>query len=268
MTARSLAAPAWALLAIFVVYASAGTWALQGPRIWAPAYVSWPDVAQNILLYVPFGILGVLTLRHRRHSVIASAIEVAFIAIVFSLIVEVMQLHTAERTASLIDVLAALIGAWAGGVVSAPAARLIDRAIDAVRPSGVLDAADSAILMALLAAMAIWAWWPFEPTLDVSTVAARLRGVRRDPWQFDGMATSAQALLYTWLSLAIAACANKLRTLEAMLMGAAGAIAAAAIFDAGQLAMGSQPIGLAGLGAQIAGATIGAALFALARVPK
>ena len=111
MTARSLAAPAWALLAMFVVYASAGTWTLQGPRIWAPAYVSWPDVAQNILLYVPFGVLGVLTLRHRRHSVIASAIEVAFIAIVFSLFVEVMQLHTAERTASLIDVLAALVGA-------------------------------------------------------------------------------------------------------------------------------------------------------------
>lgn len=68
MSRRSLAAPVWALLALFVVYASAGTWTSDGPRIWAPILVSWTDVAQNLLLYLPFGMLGVLTLRHRRPS--------------------------------------------------------------------------------------------------------------------------------------------------------------------------------------------------------
>jgi hypothetical protein len=64
MPLRSPAA-AWALLALFILYASGGTWTATGPAIWGPLAWSWPDVAQNVLVYVPFGILGLLTLRHR-----------------------------------------------------------------------------------------------------------------------------------------------------------------------------------------------------------
>lgn len=265
---RALAAPAWALLAIFIVYASAGTWTAAGPRLWAPAYISWPDAAQNVLTYLPFGILGVLSLGHRRHSLIARVIEVAVAATLFSLCVEVMQLYTEDRIASVIDVIAALAGATAGGFAAGPAARVADRAIGVLRPSGVLDAAGTPVLMVLLAAMTIAAWWPFDPTLDVSTLADRLRIVRRDPWQLTGASTAGQALLFTWLGLAIAASADRLRTVHATLAATAAAIVVALVLDAGQLAMGSTPIGLAGLGAQIAGAVAGSALFAAVRVPK
>lgn len=267
MTARTLAAPAWALLAIFVIYASAGTWLTAGPRIWAPIHLSWPDVLQNILLYLPFGVFGVLTL-DRRRSAIAAASEVALLAAGFSLIVEIIQLQTVDRTASLTDVLAAPVGAGFGGLAASRVARLVDAAIAAVRATGLLDAADAVVVLALVAALTIWAWWPFDPTLDVSTMATRLRAVRRDPWQVHGMAIGAHALLYGCLSFGIAAGADKLRTVAAMGMGVGGAVAVALILDAGQLAMGSRAIGLAGLGAQVAGATMGGALFALARVPK
>ena len=82
------------------------------------------------------------------------------------------------------------------------------------------------------------------------------------------LATAARALPFMLLSMVIAACAVRLRTLEAMQVGAAATLAVAVVLDAGQLAMGSQPIGLAGLGAQAAGAMAGAALLAMARVPR
>lgn len=268
MPRRALAAPAWVLLALFIVYASAGTWAADGPRVWAPTRLSWPDVAQNLLTYITFGIVGGLTLGPGRRSTFRLAIAVAMMALAFSLFVEGIQLYTVDRTASITDVLAAVVGAAIGAVAAAPFARVADRAMAAVRPSGVFDARDTVVLMALAAALAIAAWWPFDPTLDVSTLAERVRVVRRDPWQFGGVAMVVQALLYSWLSLAIAACAWRLRTVEAMIAGVAAAIVIAVILDVGQLAMGAVPIGLAGLGAQVAGAVAGGALFAMARVPK
>jgi VanZ family protein len=268
MSIRSLAAPAWTLLALFVIYASGGTWTSQGPGLWAPLYLSWPDLTQNVLVYLPFGVFGVLTLRGRRQSAPAAELEVAGLAFLFSLFVEVIQLYTVDRIASLTDVLAATIGAAMGGLVAEPAARVADRGIAALEPSGVFESPDLPVLLALLAAVVVVAWWPFDPTLDISSLAARLRGVGSDPWQFDAGACAGLAALYTCLSLAIALSAWRLPIFNGMLAGATGAMAIAIVADAGQLAMGSQPIGLAGLGAQAAGAMIGAALFATGRVPR
>lgn len=268
MTSRTLAASAWALLALFVVYASTGTWTLDGPRIWAPIYLSWPDVAQNILLYLPFGVLGVITLRHRRHSVLASVIEVAVIAVVFSLFVEVIQLYTVDRTASVTDVFAAALGTTAGGLLARPAALAGDRFVGVVRPSGIFDAPGTPALLAPLVTIIVIAWRPFDPTLDVSTIASRVRLLQHDPLAFDPLPVAGQALLYMALSAGIAAAAFRWTTSTAMLAGGAAAIAIAVIADVGQLAMGSEPIGLAGLAAQTGGAMIGAALFAWCRGPR
>lgn len=268
MTSRTLATSAWALLALFVAYASTGTWTLDGPRIWAPIYLSWPDVAQNILLYLPFGVLGVITLRHRRHSVLASVIEVAVIAAVFSLFVEVIQLYTVDRTASVTDVFAAALGTTAGGLLARPAALAGDRFVGVVRPSGIFDAPGTPALLALLVTIIVIAWRPFDPTLDISTLASRVRLVQQDPVAFNPLSAAGQALLYLGLSVGIAAAAFRWTTFAAMLAGGATAIAIAVIVDVGQLAMGSEPIGLAGLAAQTAGAIAGAALFAWCRGPR
>ena len=65
------------------------------------------------------------------------------------------------------------------------------------------------MLIALVIALAIVAWWPFDPTLDVSTLAARWRATERDPWMIDGVTAGVQALLYAWLSLAVAVCSYR-----------------------------------------------------------
>lgn len=94
--------------------ASLGTWASQ-PGIWAPTLVSIHDVAQNVLVYVAFGALGVLAFRdsYRRHW-LRLVIRIIGLAILFSAANEALQLYTIDRVASLTDVASAAVGAGAG----------------------------------------------------------------------------------------------------------------------------------------------------------
>ncbi len=256
---------AWLLLALFILYGSSGTWAADGPRVRAPVHVSIPDVVQNVLLFAPFGVFGTLTLRQRRVRMPPIAGGVV-IAAGFSLLVEILQLYTVDRTGSVVDILAAVSGAAAGGLAAGRVAAVADRAAASARPSGLFDAPELLPLLVLLGALIFIAWFPFDVTLDVSTMSARLRTVLRDPWQLqEPVALASQALRYALLAILVAACMPRLRTRHAAALGAAVAGAAAMIIDAGQLAMGSQPIGLTGLAAQAAGAVSGAVGVAVSR---
>jgi glycopeptide antibiotics resistance protein len=68
-------------------------------------------VARNVLLYVPFGTLGMLALGRGDAR---GALRVAGVAMLFSLGVETLQLYTVDRVASLTDVVSAGVGAIAG----------------------------------------------------------------------------------------------------------------------------------------------------------
>lgn len=110
----------WALLCAFIIYGSSGTWAAYQPAIWAPTYVSLPDIAVNVLLYVAFGALGALTMRdaYRRHWLRLVA-RLVVMAVLFSAINEALQLYTIDRVAALTDVGSAALGAWIGGTAVA-----------------------------------------------------------------------------------------------------------------------------------------------------
>jgi VanZ family protein len=101
------------------VLGSAGTWAPDRPGIWAPTLVSIQDVAQNVLLYVPFGVLGVLSLKdaYPRHW-LRLVVRVVGLAILFSASNEALQLYTIDRVGSLTDIVSAAIGAGVGGVTA------------------------------------------------------------------------------------------------------------------------------------------------------
>lgn len=102
---------AWLLLAIFIVAGSAGRWSPYAPGIWAPTLFNWADVAKNIALYVPFGVLGTLTLGRTGARGIA---RVTAIAVLLSFLVEALQLYTADRVGSLTDIASAAVGTAAG----------------------------------------------------------------------------------------------------------------------------------------------------------
>ena len=109
--ATATAATLWLLLASFIIAGSAGTWTPDAPGIWAPTLVSAGDIARNVALYVPFGIFGMLTLGRSDARGIA---RVMAIAVLFSFLVEALQLYTADRVASLTDIASAAVGTSAG----------------------------------------------------------------------------------------------------------------------------------------------------------
>ena len=68
-------------------------------------------MAKNVALYVPFGLLGMMTLGRGDARGVA---RVTAIAILFSFLVEALQLYTADRVGSLTDIVSAAVGASAG----------------------------------------------------------------------------------------------------------------------------------------------------------
>ena len=107
------------LLGAFIVLGSMGTWAPNRPGIWAPTLISVRDVAQNVLLYVPFGMLGVWSFSdtYRRHW-LRLVVRIVGLAILFSGSVEALQLYTSDRVASLTDIVSAVVGAAIGGIAA------------------------------------------------------------------------------------------------------------------------------------------------------
>jgi VanZ family protein len=102
------------------VYGSLGTWSRYEPGIWAPTLVSRRDVAVNVLIYVPFGLLGFLSLRDGYRKPWPRLVaRLVLLAALFSGANEVFQLYTIDRVASLTDIASAAVGALAGGVAIA-----------------------------------------------------------------------------------------------------------------------------------------------------
>lgn len=104
---------AWLLLALVIVAASAGAWAPDGPGVWAPFLVSPKDAARNMLVYVPFGIIGMFALRR---SDSRGVVRVTASAALLSLTVETLQLYTIDRVGSVTDVVWAVVGTAAGAL--------------------------------------------------------------------------------------------------------------------------------------------------------
>lgn len=258
------AAAGWAALALFVLYGSIGTPA--GVRIRAVAWpgISWPDIAQNVMLYVPFGTIGVWALQRDATSRTALCVRVVAIAFVYSSTMELLQMFSALRTASPLDVIANVVGAGAGAIAAPRAEQILTMAVDRVRPTGLLAAPARYVLAATLAAIVLAAWYPFDVTLDVSTLSDRTRAVRLDPWLRPGSAELwGQGARFFVVTAVMAACLTGLAK-RAAPVAAVAAVALALVIDLGQLAMGSEPIGLAAFVSQAAGACAGAAASAFA----
>jgi VanZ family protein len=253
------AAVAWAAIAVFILYGSINPFSRDRARYEALPGISLPDIAQNMLLYIPFGICGVWALRRDSSSRRGLVARVAAIAVVYSSTMELLQLGSPSRFASSLDVLANAAGAWAGAVSSDATERALRIAADSVRPTGLLTEPARYLLAAALAAIVLTAWYPFDVTLDVSTLSDRTRAVRQDPWLSTGSTELwTQGGRFFVLAALLTACLPGLAK-HAAWVAALAAMTIAVIVDLGQLAMGSHPVGGAVLLSQAAGAGAGAA---------
>ncbi len=141
--------------------------------------VSIPDVAQNILFFVPFGVLAMLSLgRSRRRRAVVLA-RVAGVAAIMSAGIEAAQLFTRTRTTSLTDVIANTFGAVAA---AAACARLLESIEDHPHTAATIRTltavpgfANVAVVVVVLCAAT---WQPFDATLDVQTLHSQFEALR------------------------------------------------------------------------------------------
>ena len=253
------AAVIWAAVAFFVLYGSFDPPAVGGQGAAALPGLSWPDIAQNLLLYIPFGIAGMWALQPYATSRAGPYTRVVAIAFVYSSAMELLQVFSALRTPSPLDVVANVAGAGAGAIAAGRSEQAITSIVDTVRPTGLFAAPGRYLLAATLAAVVLAAWYPFDVTLDVSTLSDRTRAVRLNPWLRPGAAEMwGQGARFFVLAALIAICLPHLAR-RAAPVAAIAALAAAIVIDLGQLAMGSDPIGFAAFLSQAAGAFAGAA---------
>jgi VanZ family protein len=252
------AAACLAALALFIFYGSVGPWVEETSRTEALPGISLPDIAQNILLYVPFGIFGAWIVRGWRLTRWAQVLSLVAGACAYSTTMELLQMLLAGRIASTLDVIANLVGTVAGIVIATPVEQSLAIAADQTRRTGLLSAPARYVLAAIVAIILVAAWYPFDVTLDISTLGDRTRAIRRDLWlrpaDFELWMQGARFCLVAAIT---AFCLPRLGR-WAVPAAAVFSVVLAVIVDAGQVAMGSQPIGLAAFASQLAGSVAGA----------
>jgi glycopeptide antibiotics resistance protein len=151
--------------------------------------VSMTDEVQNVLLFIPFGALGVLATRSRRRSSLRRLIFVTGLAVALSASVETLQLFSADRVTSVGDVTTNVAGAILGGLAALAGRDLLDRAMGRLRMTGITDTEAFYPAMVFAVLLCVAAWEPFDVTLDVGTIVSKLRMLHRDVWQYGGVLT-------------------------------------------------------------------------------
>jgi VanZ family protein len=185
--------------------------------------MSIPDGVQNVMLFVPFGVLGGLACRRRVASQPARVALVTVAGASLSALVEALQLLTTDRVTAASDVAANTLGAFAGVVAVDQARR---HALALLREHGAsrwLTSRWTYPALIALGVLLVSAWQPFDLTLDVSTVGSKVRALTRDPWQSGPWTDEGNAIvLYTLATMALA------RWFEACSVARPGALAVAA----------------------------------------
>ena len=112
-----------------IAYGSLYPWQFDFSRHVDPLHLllhNWPpvdrfllrDVAINVLLYVPLGVLAVLALRPRRQMRIPTVLAAVALGFVFSASMELLQAYDDHRTTSPVDLATNTLGAFAGALLA------------------------------------------------------------------------------------------------------------------------------------------------------
>jgi len=224
--------------------------------------VSIPDAAQNILLYVPFGLFGYLALAGRVRSPVGCVALVTTAAALLSAASETMQLFTIDRTSSTSDFTANTFGALG----AAAAAQTVASAARASRLTArIMEPAAFYPMMIATIVVCLAAWAPFDVTLEVGNLKTKLHAVRADPWQLatDGL-EGIEFIRYVLFAVAATSWLRQLGTTAPAAVGAMIGVIAAFGLEASQLAIESRVPGLSDALVHSSGAIVGSALVAWA----
>jgi VanZ family protein len=242
---------------------------------------SIPDIVQNLLLFAPFGVLGILA----RGATARSVFVVTGLAAALGAAVEALQLFTLDRISSLGDVVFGTAGAFAGALVAYRGQRAWRNALGRLAAARLVDTEAFYPLMVAAIVICTGAWEPFDVTLDVSTVVSKIRALQGDVWQSTALTDEGVALVqYALFAVAASSWIGSIRTrrreeseADEARSGprehprwhdavAAGAISLVAAFglEASQIAITSRMPGLEDAVVRGAGGVIGALIWSLA----
>jgi glycopeptide antibiotics resistance protein len=220
---------------------------------------SIPDTVQNVLLFVPFGALGLLAGRRRGLS---RVLIVTGLGACLSVVVEAVQLFTTDRVTSVNDVATNTVGTLAGAtaaVAARTAAAGVFSRLQRAGWTGVPELYPASVLATLIV---VTFWQPFDVTLDVSTVVGKVRALVADPLQFTGLRDEGLIFLVAALfSMSVAAYLRAIGSLRPALGGIVVGAVACMFLESIQLFITSRMPGLWDAGVGVAGSLAGVTLW-------
>jgi glycopeptide antibiotics resistance protein len=228
--------------------------------------LSIPDVVQNVLLFLPFGALGVAAAGAAGRWTWRRVGWVSLLGFALSCAVEGLQLFMRDRTSSVADVMTNTTGAIAGAIAARWGWQLSALAIGRLRAEGMTGIPEARLLAVAGGALCVTFLQPFDVTLEVGIVSGHVRAFVREPWQFTGLRDEGIVVLIASLfAMALAAYLMALGERHAGRKAMALGIAVVCALESAQVVLGSRMPGLWDAGVGSAGVIIGTALWALSK---
>ena len=223
--------------------------------------ISIPDAMQNVMLFMPFGVFGGLACRRRLTSGPARAAVVTGAGVALSVLVETLQLLTNDRVAATSDVVTNGLGALTGVLVTEQGTRRAAALMREYGSSRWMTSAWTYPALSALAVVLVFAWQPFDFTLDVGDVGSKVRALYLDPWQRGPVTDEGSAVvLYSLATLALVLWFRASGVLQASLKAVACAAVLAVGLELSQALVGSRTPAGSDAAVRLLGVVLGASL--------
>jgi VanZ family protein len=224
--------------------------------------LSVPDTVQNVLLFLPFGALGMLGAAKGRQF--RRLIVVTALALLLSTSVEALQLFTPDRVSSVADLWTNTLGAFIGGLTAWWGRSAVVAFIGKLRSAG-LDTQELRPVLIAAVVMAVAFWQPFDVTLEVGTVVGKVRGLQSDLWQFTGLRDEGTSIVISaFFAMTFASYLSVLGERQAGWRTVAIGIGFVFLMEASQTFIGSRMPGLWDALVGVSGVIVGVAIWAAA----
>lgn len=188
----------WIIYAVFVIYATLipfhfgsfnPTFLINIKKVsWIPffdlngAFVSIPDIIQNILLFMPLGFLSFVSTNKRNLSVI---FVIAALCGILSICVEMLQLFSLDRITSLSDVVTNTAGGFIGGVTAFCTVLWIEKLFRYYSVTKFIQTNSFYPLCICFIIINIGSFQPFDFSLDIGIVWSKLKSLFINPFDFN-----------------------------------------------------------------------------------
>ena len=158
--------------------------------------VSITDSVQNVLLFVPFGALGVAALAGMRGFGFAKLLLITVSGALLSATVETVQLFLPSRIASVADLATNTTGTVLGAVAVLLVWPTTARTLRRLAAAGAIDRRTFYPMMVALGVVCIAAWEPFDVALDVGGSGRKVRDLILEPLRFSILKDEGIAILH------------------------------------------------------------------------